>query len=95
MQTLDKIMKPRSIAVVGASTKAHTIGSDILKRLQEYGFTGNIYPVNPRGGVIEGLEAYPSVLDIPADVDLAIIIVNAKFVLQTIQFRLLYPTARP
>lgn len=84
MQTLDKIMKPRSIAVVGASTKAHTIGSDILKRLQEYGFTGNIYPVNPRGGVIEGLEAYPSVLDIPADVDLAIIIVNAKFVLQTI-----------
>lgn len=84
MQTLDKIMKPRSIAVVGASTKAHTIGSDILKRLQEYGFTGNIYPVNPRGGVIEGLEAYPSVLDIPVDVDLAIIIVNAKFVLQTI-----------
>lgn len=84
MQTLDKIMKPRSIAVVGASTKAHTIGSDILKRLQEYGFTGNIYPVNPRGGVIEGLEAYPSVLDIPIDVDLAIIIVNAKFVLQTI-----------
>ena len=84
MQTLDKIMKPRSIAVVGASTKAHTIGSDILKRLQDYGFTGNIYPVNPRGGVIEGLEAYPSVLDIPADVDLAIIIVNAKFVLQTI-----------
>ena len=84
MTQLDKIMKPRAIAVVGASTKPHTIGSDIMKRLQEYGFTGDIYPVNPKGGVIEGLQAYPSVLDIPGEVDLAIIVVNAKFVLQTI-----------
>ena len=37
MNILDKIMKPRSIAVVGASTKQHTIGSDIMKRLREYG----------------------------------------------------------
>ena len=81
---LDKIMKPRSVAVVGASTKQHTIGSDIMKRLQEYGFNGPIYPVNPKGGVIEGLPAYQSVLDIPGDVDLAIIIVNSRFVLQTI-----------
>ena len=84
MQRLDSIMKPRSIAVIGASTKAHTIGSDIMKRLQEYGFTGPIYPVNPKGGVIEGLQAYPTVLDIPAEVDLAIVVVNSKFVLQTI-----------
>ncbi len=84
MSNLDKIMKPRAIAVVGASTKAHTIGSDIMKRLQEYGFTGPIYPVNPKGGVIEGLEAYPSVLDIPGEVDLAIVVVNSKFVLSTI-----------
>lgn len=84
MTQLDKIMKPRAIAVVGASTKPHTIGSDIMKRLQEYGFTGDIYPVNPKGGIIEGLQAYPSVLDIPGEVDLAIIVVNAKFVLQTI-----------
>ena len=84
MQRLDHIMKPRSIAVIGASTKAHTIGSDIMKRLQEYGFTGPIYPVNPKGGVIEGLQAYPTVLDVPGDVDLAIVVVNSKFVLQTI-----------
>ncbi|MCM1339828.1 MAG: acetate--CoA ligase family protein [Muribaculaceae bacterium] len=81
---LDKIMKPKSIAVVGASTKEHTIGSDIMKRLQEYKFNGNIYPVNPKGGVIEGLQAYTSVLEIPGEVDLAIIVVNAKFVLDTI-----------
>ncbi len=81
---LDAIMKPRAIAVVGASTKDHTIGSDIMKRLQEYKFNGKIYPVNPKGGIIEGLQAYTSVLEIPGEVDLAIIVVNAKFVLDTI-----------
>jgi len=84
MQNLDKIMKPKAIAVVGASTKEHTIGSDIMKRLQEYEFQGNIYPVNPKGGIIEGLQAYTSVLEIPGEVDLAIIVVNSKFVLDTI-----------
>lgn len=84
MSNLDKIMKPKAIAVVGASTKEHTIGSDIMKRLQEYKFNGKIYPVNPKGGIIEGLQAYTSVNEIPGEVDLAIIVVNAKFVLSTI-----------
>ena len=53
-QNLDKIMKPKAIAVVGASTKEHTIGSDIMKRLQEYKFNGKIFPINPKGGIIEG-----------------------------------------
>ena len=83
-EQLDKIMKPKSIAVVGASTKEKTIGSDIMKRLQEYKFTGTIYPVNPKGGIIEGLQAYTSVSEIPGDVDLAILVVNSKFVLPTI-----------
>ena len=84
MNVLDKIMKPKSIAVIGASTKEHTIGSDIMKRLQEYNFNGKIYPVNPKGGIIEGLQAYTSVMEVPGEVDLAIIVVNAKFVLATI-----------
>lgn len=84
MTILDKIMKPKSVAVIGASTKEHTIGSDIMKRLQEYKFNGNIYPVNPKGGIIEGLQAYTSILEVPGEVDLAIIVVNAKFVLDTI-----------
>ncbi len=84
MSNLDKIMKPKSVAVIGASTKEHTIGSDIMKRLQEYKFNGNIYPINPKGGVIEGLQAYTSILEVPGEVDLAIIVVNQKFVLDTI-----------
>ncbi len=83
-EILDKIMKPKSIAVVGASTKEHTIGSDIMKRLQEYKFPGKIYPINPKGGIIEGLQAYTTVNEVPGEIDLAIIVVNAKFVLQTI-----------
>ncbi|MDD3236908.1 MAG: acetate--CoA ligase family protein [Candidatus Gastranaerophilales bacterium] len=83
-EQLDKIMRPKTIAVVGASTKEHTIGSDIMKRLQEYKFEGKIFPINPKGGVIEGIQAYTSVLEVPESVDLAIIVVNAKFVLSTI-----------
>ena len=82
--SLDHIMKPSSIAVIGASTKPHTIGSDLMKRLIEFGFKGRIYPVNAKGGMIEGLQAYPSVLDIEGPVDMAVIVVNSKFVLSTI-----------
>ena len=81
---LDKIMKPKSIAIVGASTKPKTIGSEIMQRLRDYKFNGEIYPVNPKGGIIEGFQAYTSISEIPGEVDLAVIVVNAKFVLDTI-----------
>ena len=81
---LSKIMKPKSIAVIGASTKPKTIGSELMQRLRDYKFNGNIYPVNPKGGVIEGFQAYTSVLEIPGEVDLAVIIVPQKFVLGAI-----------
>ncbi len=81
---LNKIMKPKSIAVIGASTKPKTIGSEIMQRLRDYKFKGQIYPVNPKGGMIEGFQAYTSVAEIPGSVDFAIIVVNAKFVLDTI-----------
>ncbi|WP_304854664.1 acetate--CoA ligase family protein [uncultured Parasutterella sp.] len=84
MHGLDKIMRPRSIAVIGASTKEHTIGSDIMKRLLEYGYTGNIYPINPKDSEIHGLKAYPSVLDVADDIDMALIVINAKYVLSVI-----------
>ena len=83
-EQLDKIMRPKAIAVIGASTKEHTIGSDIMKRLKEYEFTGKIYPVNPKGGEIQGFKAYTNVKEIPGDVDLAIIVIAQKFVLNAI-----------
>lgn len=81
---LDCIMKPRAVALVGASTREKTIGSDIYKRLTEYQFQGPIYPVNPKGGRMYGQKVYTSVLDLPDGVDLAIVVVNAKFVLSVV-----------
>ncbi len=81
---LDKIMKPKAIAVIGASTKPKTIGSEIMQRLRDYKFNGKVYPVNPKGGVIEGFQAYTSVGEVPGEVDLAVIIIPQKFVLDAI-----------
>lgn len=81
---LDKIMRPKAIAVIGASTKPATIGSELMQRLRDYKFNGNIYPINPKGGEIEGFKAYTSVLEIPGDVDFAVIIIPQKFVLETL-----------
>lgn len=83
-EQLDKIMRPKSIAVIGASTKPATIGSELMQRLRDYKFNGNVYPVNPKGGVIEGFQAYTSVLEIPGEVDFAVIIIPQKFVLDTL-----------
>ena len=84
VKQIDAIMKPKSIAVIGASTKSKTIGSEIMQRLRDYKFNGKIYPVNPKGGIIEGFQAYTSITEVPSEVDLAVIVVNAKFVLDTL-----------
>lgn len=83
-EQLDKIMKPKSIAVIGASTKEKTIGSEMMQRLRDYKFQGEIYPINPKAQQIEGFKAYPSVLDVPGDIDLAVLIIPKQFVLDTL-----------
>lgn len=84
-EQLDKIMKPKSIAIIGASTKPKTIGSEMMQRLRDYKFTGDVYPVNPKADSIEGFKAYPSVLDIPGSVDFAVLIIPKQFVLDTLE----------
>lgn len=69
---------PKSIAVIGASRQAHTLGNDLLKNLKRY--HGRVYPVNPKAQKILGLKCYSSILDIPEKVDLAVIIVPAPVV---------------
>jgi acetyltransferase len=83
-EQLDKIMKPKSIAVIGASTKAKTIGSEMMQRLRDYKFTGAVYPINPKAESIEGFKAYPTVLDVPGDIDFAVLIIPKQFVLDTL-----------
>ena len=77
---LDAVLNPSSVTVIGASTNPDKIGHKILKNIVEAGFSGAVYPVNPRGGEILGLKAYPSVLDIPGDVDTVVVVVPSRFV---------------
>lgn len=83
-EQLDKIMKPKSIAVVGASTKPSSIGAEVMIKLTEYKFTGDIYPINPKADEIQGHKAYPTVLDVPGDIDFAVIVVPKQFVFDTL-----------
>jgi acetyl coenzyme A synthetase (ADP forming)-like protein len=81
MPDLDPILKPRSVAVIGASRRPDTIGHEILANIVKYGFTGAVYPVNPNAPSIHSIKAYPSVGDIPDAVDLAVIVVPKEHVL--------------
>ncbi|NWG12981.1 MAG: acetate--CoA ligase family protein [Acidobacteria bacterium] len=75
--SLRPILDPRSIAVVGASRQPGTIGAALINNVKNCGFTGPIFPVNPRAEEIAGLRAYPSVSSIGAAVDMALIAVPA------------------
>ncbi|MGK2905066.1 MAG: acetate--CoA ligase family protein [Desulfuromonadales bacterium] len=82
---LDALFKPKAVALVGASTKELSIGNVIIRNLQTYGYKGAIYPVNAKAVEVCGLKAYPSLADIPGEVDLAHIIIPSQMVPQAIE----------
>lgn len=84
VQSVRTLLNPRSVAVVGASRRAGTIGAALVANLKLHGFTGPIYPVNPSTDRIEELKTYPKVSAIGAPVDLAIIAVPAPAVEEVI-----------
>src|SRR5690606_10597217 len=75
---LDAILRPRSIAVIGASRSPDAIGHQILSNLVRHGFTGAVYPINPNADSIHSIRAYPRIGDVPERVDLAVIAVPAE-----------------
>jgi acetyl coenzyme A synthetase (ADP forming)-like protein len=78
--SLHSLLKPQSVAVIGASRHPGTIGYLLLQCLIQSGFSGKIYPVNPNTDSLMSLTTYPSALDIPGNVDMAVIAVPAKIV---------------
>ncbi|HUI45582.1 MAG TPA: acetate--CoA ligase family protein [Nitrospirota bacterium] len=82
---LDSFFNPGSIAVVGASADTKKVGHAVLNNLRRFKFKGNLYPINPSGSEILGLKAYPKIEDIGRDVDLAIIIIPARFVPESLR----------
>lgn len=82
---LSAFFSPSSVAVIGASEAAGKLGNEILKNLRDGGFPGPLYPINPKSPSILGLTCYRNVKEIPGEVDLAVIIIPARFVPQAIQ----------
>ncbi|WP_456464952.1 acetate--CoA ligase family protein [Persephonella sp.] len=80
MYLLDKLFNPRSIAIVGATDKKEKVGYAIFKNIIDGGFKGKVYPVNKRIKELEGYKVFPSVLEIPDQVDLAIIAIPIIYI---------------
>ena len=74
------VFYPSSVAVVGVSSKPDNLGRNIMLNLIDFGFEGVVYPVGPSGGVITSRRIYESVSDIPDELDMAVILVPARFV---------------
>src|SRR4030042_4372805 len=81
---LDNFFHAQARAVVGASRSPGKVGYDILKNIIQYGYDGSVYPINPAAPEILGKKAYPSLLKVPGEIDVAVIVVPSKNVLEII-----------
>ncbi len=85
MDRLDAIFSPKSLAVVGASTQPGKVGHDIFVNILKGGYTGTLYPVNPKARSVASVRAYPTMLDIPDDVEMAMIILPPLLALNAVE----------
>ncbi len=85
MSGLDVIFSPKSVAVLGASTTPGKVGHDIFANILKGGYTGTLYPVNPKAKSIQCIKAYSSLLDIQDDVELAMIILSPPLALKAVK----------
>ena len=65
LESIARLLKPRSVAVIGASADAAKTAGRPVAYLRKHGFTGDIYPVNPRVHAIDGLRCYPDIASLP------------------------------
>src|SRR5450756_1603430 len=77
---MNRIMKPKSVAVIGASAENGKIGNSVMKNLINGGYKGEIYPIHPKADEILGKKVYKSVKDIPGEVDIAVFAIPASLV---------------
>jgi acetyl coenzyme A synthetase (ADP forming)-like protein len=82
---LAPLLRPRSVAVIGASRERGTIGAEIFHNLLANGFQGAVYPVNPKAEVVQSVRAYRTIADVPGPVDLAVIVVPARFAVDVLE----------
>lgn len=80
LASMNRIMKPAAVAVIGASNEEGKIGNSVMKNLVNGGFGGEIYPINPKADEVLERKAFASIADVPGDVDVAVFAIPAKFV---------------
>ena len=84
-QQIDRLLRPKSVAVIGASDRKGALGATLLNNLVQYDFAGDIYPVNPKRDELLGLKVYHSVDELPEGIDCAVLAIPRPFVLDTVR----------
>ncbi len=84
LTAMNRIMKPATVAVIGASAEDGKIGNSVMKNLINGGYQGQICPIHPKAQEIMGRRAYASVKDVPGAIDVAVFAIPAKFVAQAL-----------
>ena len=84
VKAMNRIMKPKAVAVIGASAEDGKIGNSVMKNLINGGYKGQIYPIHPKAEEILGYKAFKSVKDVPGEIDVAVFAIPAKFVAQAL-----------
>jgi acyl-CoA synthetase (NDP forming)/RimJ/RimL family protein N-acetyltransferase len=83
-RSVERLLNPTSVAVIGAGRERGGLGHEVFRNLLSHDFMGPVYPVNPLGGHVASVPSYPTVLDIPHEVDLAVVAVPAHEVLSVV-----------
>src|SRR5262249_11252305 len=80
VRAMNRIMRPKAVAVIGASSEAGKIGNSVMKNLINGGYQGKIYPIHPKDAEILGYPAYKSVKDVAGEIDTAVFAIPGKLV---------------
>ncbi len=80
--SLHHLFCPESVAVIGAAREKRKVGHTIFCNIIDSGYKGSLFPINPKAEKICGVKCYPSVLDVPHEIDLAVIVIPSVYVLK-------------
>lgn len=84
-EQIDRLLRPKSVAVIGASDRHGALGCTLLNNLVQYKFKGDIYPVNPKRDELQGLKVYKGPQELPHGVDCAVLAIPRPFVVDTVR----------
>lgn len=85
MKRLERLFKPNSVVIVGASSKRGRVGYELLKNLVEHGYVGEVYGLNPRGGEAFNIKFYKDIDELPDNIDLALIAISSSIAIETLE----------